>query len=81
LNSRLQDRCLIGFSPKAKPTADQRDEFNAIYAEVMGDAKPAKAIVAVPEHHFGVLIEIETVAMSALLRHPRRYRCRTGSSV
>lgn len=39
------------------------DEFNAIYAEVMGSAKPARAIVPVPELHFGFLIEIDAVAI------------------
>ena len=39
------------------------DEFNAIYAEMMGSAKPARTIVPVPELHFGVLIEIDAVAI------------------
>lgn len=36
--------------------------FNAIYAEVMGSAKPARAVVPVPELHYGYLIEIDAVA-------------------
>ena len=36
--------------------------FNAIYAEVMGTAKPARAVVPVPELHFGYLIELEAIA-------------------
>lgn len=36
--------------------------FNAIYAEVMGDAKPARAVVPVPELHYGYLIELEAIA-------------------
>ena len=37
-------------------------EFNAIYAEIMGDHKPARAVVPVPELHYGFLIEIQFVA-------------------
>jgi reactive intermediate/imine deaminase len=36
--------------------------FNAIYAEAMGDAKPARAVVPVPELHHGYLVEIEAIA-------------------
>jgi 2-iminobutanoate/2-iminopropanoate deaminase len=36
--------------------------FNQIYAEVMGDNKPARAIVPVPELHYGYLVEIEATA-------------------
>lgn len=36
--------------------------FNAIYAETMGDAKPARAVVPVPELHHGYLIELEAIA-------------------
>jgi enamine deaminase RidA (YjgF/YER057c/UK114 family) len=37
-------------------------EFNAIYAEVMGDHRPARAVVPVGPLHYGLLIEIEAVA-------------------
>ncbi len=37
-------------------------EFNAIYAEIMGQHKPARAVVPVPELHYGFLIEIQLVA-------------------
>ncbi|WP_221391657.1 RidA family protein [Dyadobacter sp. NIV53] len=37
--------------------------FNRLYAEALGNAKPARAIVPVPELHFGYLIEIEAVAV------------------
>lgn len=37
-------------------------EFNAIYAEIMGHHKPARAVVPVPELHYGFLIEIQLVA-------------------
>jgi reactive intermediate/imine deaminase len=37
-------------------------EFNAIYAEIMGHHKPARAVVPVPELHYGFLIEIQLSA-------------------
>jgi enamine deaminase RidA (YjgF/YER057c/UK114 family) len=37
-------------------------EFNAIYAEIMGHHKPARAVVPVPELHYGFLIEIQLIA-------------------
>jgi 2-iminobutanoate/2-iminopropanoate deaminase len=36
--------------------------FNKIYAEVMGTSKPARAVVPVPELHYGYLIELEAIA-------------------
>lgn len=33
-------------------------EFNALYAEWMGPHRPARAVVPVPELHYGLLIEI-----------------------
>jgi 2-iminobutanoate/2-iminopropanoate deaminase len=36
--------------------------FNRIYAELFGAAKPARAVVPVPELHHGYLVEIEAVA-------------------
>lgn len=36
--------------------------FNAVYAEMMGTARPARCVVPVPELHHGYLIEIEAVA-------------------
>lgn len=35
---------------------------NAVYTEVMGDARPARAVVPTKELHYGLLIEIEAVA-------------------
>jgi 2-iminobutanoate/2-iminopropanoate deaminase len=35
---------------------------NSVYARVMGDHRPARAIVPVKELHYGFKIEIETVA-------------------
>lgn len=38
------------------------DAVNAKYAEVMGDHRPARAIVPVKDLHFGVKIEIQAIA-------------------
>lgn len=37
--------------------------FNEIYARWAGEARPARAVVPVPALHFGLQIEIETVAL------------------
>jgi 2-iminobutanoate/2-iminopropanoate deaminase len=37
-------------------------EFNAIYAEWAGAARPARAVVPVPTLHYGFKIEVEAVA-------------------
>lgn len=37
-------------------------QFNSLYAEAFGDAKPARAVVPVPELHHGYLVEVEAVA-------------------
>jgi 2-iminobutanoate/2-iminopropanoate deaminase len=39
--------------------------FNQIYIELMGDAKPARAVVPVPELHHSYLVEIEGIAAVA----------------
>lgn len=36
--------------------------LNAVYAEKLGKAKPARAVVPVPELHHGYLVEIEAIA-------------------
>ena len=36
--------------------------FNAIYTEAMGEARPARSVVPVPELHYGYLVEIDAVA-------------------
>ncbi len=36
-------------------------EVNAVYAEVLGDAKPARAIVPVGPLHYGYQIEVQAV--------------------
>jgi len=38
--------------------------FNAIYAKWIGAARPARAVVPVPELHYGFKIEIEAVALA-----------------
>ena len=37
--------------------------FNAIYAKWIGASRPARAVVPVPELHYGFKIEIEAVAL------------------
>jgi len=37
--------------------------FNAIYAAWAGAARPARAVVPVPQLHYGFLIEVEAVAL------------------
>jgi 2-iminobutanoate/2-iminopropanoate deaminase len=37
--------------------------FNMIYAEMLGEVKPARAIVLVPELHHGYLVEIDAIAV------------------
>ena len=38
--------------------------FNAMYAKWAGDARPARAVVPVPQLHYGFMIEIEAVAVA-----------------
>jgi reactive intermediate/imine deaminase len=40
--------------------------FNAIYAKWIGSSRPARAVVPVPELHFGLKIEVEAVALEGL---------------
>jgi len=40
--------------------------FNAVYAEKLGDARPARTVVPVPELHYGYLVEIDAVAVIGL---------------
>src|SRR5450631_2848569 len=40
--------------------------FNAIYAKWIGSARPARAVVPVPELHFDLKIEVEAVALEGL---------------
>jgi reactive intermediate/imine deaminase len=43
---------------------DNWPAFNQIYAAWAGEAKPARAVVPVPQLHYGFLLEIEAVAVS-----------------
>ena len=38
--------------------------FNAIYAKWVGSSRPARAVVPVPELHYGFKIEVEAVALA-----------------
>ena len=42
---------------------EQWGAFNAIYAEWCGPHRPARAVVPVPALHFGLMIEVEAVAL------------------
>ncbi len=37
--------------------------FNAVYGAILGDARPARSVVPVPELHHGFLVEIDAVAL------------------
>lgn len=37
-------------------------KFNAIYAARLGDIRPARTVVPVPELHYGYLVEVDAVA-------------------
>jgi 2-iminobutanoate/2-iminopropanoate deaminase len=37
--------------------------FNALYAEVMGTARPARTVVPVAELHHGYLVEVDAIAI------------------
>ena len=37
-------------------------EFNRIYADVLGDVRPARTVVPVPELHYGFLVEVDAIA-------------------
>jgi reactive intermediate/imine deaminase len=39
-------------------------QFNALYAEAMGNHRPARSVVPVPELHYGYRIEIDAVALA-----------------
>jgi reactive intermediate/imine deaminase len=41
---------------------DHWPAFNRIYAELFGEARPARAVVPVPELHHGCLVEIDAIA-------------------
>lgn len=37
--------------------------FNQVYAERLGEARPARTVVPVPELHFGYLVEVDAIAV------------------
>ena len=39
-------------------------EFNAVYAQWAGEARPARAVVPVPSLHYGFRIEVEAVGLA-----------------
>lgn len=39
-------------------------EFNTIYAQWAGNARPARAVVTVPQLHYGFKIEVEAVGLA-----------------
>ena len=39
--------------------------FNAVYASMLPDARPARSVVPVPELHYGYLVEIDAIAARA----------------
>jgi 2-iminobutanoate/2-iminopropanoate deaminase len=40
-------------------------EFNQVYAEVLGDARPARTVVPVTELHYGYLVEVDAIARTS----------------
>ena len=45
--------------------------FNAVYAEVMGEARPARTVVPVPELHYGYLVEVDAIAACSVAPESR----------
>ena len=39
-------------------------EFNVVYAEWAGASRPARAVVPVPQLHYGFLVEVEATALA-----------------
>jgi 2-iminobutanoate/2-iminopropanoate deaminase len=37
--------------------------FNALYAEMMGNARPARTVVPVAQLHYGYLVEVDAIAV------------------
>ncbi|HXP97577.1 MAG TPA: RidA family protein [Telmatospirillum sp.] len=58
-----------GFDRVLKVTAyivgvDHWPAFNRMYAELFGDARPARSVVPVPALHHGYLVEIDAIALA-----------------
>lgn len=39
--------------------------FNRIYADMLGDARPARTVVPVPQLHYGFMVEVDAIARIA----------------
>lgn len=37
--------------------------FNTLFAEIFGEARPARAVIPVPELHYGCMVEVDCVAV------------------
>ncbi|WP_427969398.1 RidA family protein [Altererythrobacter sp.] len=37
-------------------------EFNRVYGDMLGDVRPARSVVPVPELHYGYLVEVDAIA-------------------
>lgn len=44
------------------PDSSYWPEINRVYAECMGDHKPARAVIPCGDLHYGVLVEMEVIA-------------------
>jgi 2-iminobutanoate/2-iminopropanoate deaminase len=44
--------------------------LNRVYSDVLGDWRPARAIVPVPQLHYGFLIEIDAIGIVSEIRNP-----------
>jgi reactive intermediate/imine deaminase len=42
---------------------DNWARFNAVYASMLPEARPARTVVPVPELHYGCLVEIDAIAV------------------
>jgi reactive intermediate/imine deaminase len=49
---------------------EQWGPFDTIYAEWAGAHRPARAVVPVPALHFGLMIEVEAVALAGFVDRP-----------
>ena len=44
-------------------SVDNWPRFNAVYAARLGEARPARTVVPVPELHYGFLVEVDAIAI------------------
>ncbi|EJC83747.1 putative translation initiation inhibitor, yjgF family [Rhizobium leguminosarum bv. trifolii WSM2297] len=51
--------------------------FNQVYAGRLGDARPARTVVPVPELHYGYLVEVDAIAV--LEKNPSAQRAENNS--